>query len=340
MTAALDHFACDVPDELGMPMQLILRDRYGRDIDTLDIGGPRSGAEGVCLLEGYEGFYHAKRTQVDSDEGAYQEGAEPSPYPRVEKRRFRFTLGTQASDPGRWEDIETRLWRFLTYHRDGVIRVYSVRSRWREAHRVRLVSVADRLARVPGLLTFGVWDIEAVAYDPWWNSEEIKRVAPRSAATHEVDPATGAPQPGSGVWEIPLEMLNPADTRCFPEFASNEITAPVRVWLPDGLTDRMVPIHGANPLVPGKEFLVFTDPLEQTLWVRDLGQDWAYMRSRGFESWIRPGKVIPHQSRIWVSGGGPDFEVTAYYRQRWDRMFGGETPPELDSVEWTGAPDM
>ncbi len=332
---------CDVPAELAKPMQLILRDRYGNDIDTLDIAGPNVADQGVCLIEGYSGFYHAKRTQVDSDEGAYQEGAEPSPFPRVEKRPLKFTLGTQAGSPGEWEDIETRLWRFLTYHRDGVIRVYSVRSGWREVQRVRLTNVSDLLPRVPGATTLMAWDIDAVAYDPWWHSELLKFTVRKGDATLEVDPATGDPSPGSGVWELEVPMLNPADTRCFPQFAGNEITANTKVWLPDGLTDRMVAMNAPDTwFTPGQEWFAQTDPLKETLMVRDDSQAWAAMASREFVAWIRPGKVTPVQQRIWIQGGTADTEVTAYYPQSWDRMFGGETPPKLEDVAWSGVPEM
>lgn len=329
---------CDVPAELARPMQLILRDRYGTQLDVLDIAGPNVAEQGVCLLEGYSGFYHAQRTQVDSDEGAYQEGAEPSPFPRIEKRKLKFTLGTQARTPGEWEDIETRLWRFLTYHRDGYIRVYSVRSEWRELWRVRLTSVNDLLPRVPGATKVMAWEIEAVAYDPWWHSELIKRQVHKGDSDHEVDPATGELAPGSGVWELPIELLNPADTRTFPQFASNTIELPTQVWMPDGLTGRMVP---TPVLGVGKEFLVQTDPLRPTLMVRDNGQDWANMAVTGeFESWIKPGVITPRPGRIWISGGTGDTDITAYYPQNWDRMFGGETPPHLEDVEWTGAAGM
>ena len=332
---------CDVPAELAKPMQLIARDRYGRDVDTLDIAGPDVAEQGVCLLEGYAGFYHAKRTQVDSDEGAYQEGAEPTPYPRVEKRPLKFTLGTQARTPGEWEDVETRLWRFLTYHRDGYIRVYSVRSKWRELWRVRLQSVSDLLPRVPGATTTMAWEVEATAYDPWWHSEMISHTVRKGDSTLEIDPATGAESPGSGVFELRVPMSNPADTRCFPEFTCNEIGAPVKVWLPDGLTDRMVAIHAPDTWYqPGQEFWVRTDPLEPTVEAMDDSLPWAWMASREFVSWIRPGKVTPVMQRIWIQGGTPDFEITTYMPQQWDRMFGGETPPHLEDVEWTGAADM
>lgn len=331
----------DVPDELPQPMQLIMRDRYGATVDTLDIAHPLSPEEGVTLLEGYAGFYHAKRTQVDNDEGAYIEGADPTPFPRVEKRMLKFTLGTQAYTPGGWEDVETNLWRFLKHERDSVIRVHSVRSKWREAWRVRLVNVSDLLPRVPGATRHMAWEIEACAYDPWWHSQLIKRTVRKADATTEVDPETGDPLPGSGVWELLVPMLNPADTRCFPEFSCNEITANTRVWLPDGLTDRMVlaPAHDTW-FEPGQEFLIRTDPLQPTVTVRDGSLKWAEMASREFVSWVRPGKVTPVMQRIWIEGGTADTEITAYYPQNWDRMFGGETPPRLENVEWTGVPNM
>ena len=74
---------CDVPAALARPVQLILRDRYGTAIDILDVMGPNFEGEGVTLLTGYEGFYHAPR-HTGRRNTAYQEGAEPSPYPRIE----------------------------------------------------------------------------------------------------------------------------------------------------------------------------------------------------------------------------------------------------------------
>lgn len=332
----------DVPGDLARPMQLISRDRYGKTIETLEIIGPNCTESGVCLIEGYSGFYHAARTQVDSGDGAYQEGAEPTPWPRVEKRGFKFTLGVQAGTPGDFEALETKLWRILTFHRDAVIRVYSVNSRWREAWRVRLAAKPnDLLARVPGVMKFAAWDIEATAYDPWWHSDLISHAVRKGDSTVQINPDTGAVSPGSGVYELHVPMLNPADVRCFPEFSCNTITANLKVWLPDGLTDRMVAINADDTsFTPGQEFLVQTNPLRPTLMVRDDTLAWAAMASRSFDSWIRPGKITPVSQRIWLQGGDADTQVTAYYPQSWDRMFGGETPPHLEDVEWTGVPDV
>lgn len=321
---------CDVPEGLAMPMQLILRDRYGNDIDTLDVIGPNMG-QGVCLLEGYEGFYHAERTQVDSDEGAYTPGAEPTPYPRIEKRSIKFILGTQGRDAAEWEAIETRLWWFIKFNRDCVIRVYSMLSGWRELKFRFTRKPRDLLTRVPGTLTVGVWEIEATAYQPFWESEMLTASIPKGAMVEEVDPATGELDPGSGVWQGRIPMWNPADTPLPPEFSSNELTTTTTVWLPDALTDRMVPLPA---LGVGKEFYVRTNPLQQTLMVRDNGQDWAKMKANLFNAEVPPGKITPVMQRIWIQGGTADTEVMAFYPQLWDRMFGGESSPMLENVEW------
>lgn len=325
--------ACDVPAALARPVQLILRDRYGTDIDVLDIMGPNFEGQGVTLISGYEGFMHAPRTPVDQKH-AYQEGADPSPYPRIEQRVVKFTLGTQAADPGVWEDIETRLWRFLRFDMDVYLRVYSVRSGWRELA-IRLTErPADRLPYVPGILRFGVWDIVATAYQAWWQSPYLTDKIRKGDLTEEVDPDTGDPDPGSGVRQGYVAMLNPADTRCYPEFSSNELTATTTVWLPDALTGRMVPLP---PLTAGKEFLVQTNPLKDTLLVRDDSQEWANMAAQAFLSWIKPGKVTPVQVPIWIQGGTNDTEVAVFLPQKWDRGWGGETAPHLEDVEWAGA---
>ena len=98
------------------------------------------------------------------------------------------------------------------------------------------------------------------------NRETLTYSVTKGAMTEEVNPATGALQPGSGVWQGYVPMLNPADTRCYPEFASSELTATTTVWLPDGLTGRMVNLPS---LTTGQEFLARTDPLVETLLVRD-----------------------------------------------------------------------
>lgn len=325
--------ACDVPAALARPVELILRDRYGTTIDTLPVMGPNFTGEGVTLISGYEGFYHAPRTPVDESH-AYQEGAEPSPYPRVEMRRIKFVLGTQATDPGVWEDIETRLWRFLRFDMDTYLRVHSVRSDWRELP-IRLYNKPnDLLPYVPGVLRFGVWECDCVAYDVWWRAGIITDKVRKGDMTQEVNTTTGAVQAGTGVKQGFVTVSNPADQRCYPEFASNELTATTTVWLPDALTGRMVPLP---PLGAGKEFLVQTHPLRETLLVRDDSQEWANMAAQEFVSWIKPGKVTPVDVPIWISGGTNDTEVAVYLPQKWDRFMGGETPPHMEDVAWASA---
>ena len=46
---------CDVPAALARPVQLILRDRYGTDIDVLDVMGPTSRAKASPSSPGMKG---------------------------------------------------------------------------------------------------------------------------------------------------------------------------------------------------------------------------------------------------------------------------------------------
>ena len=83
----------------------------------------------------------------------------------------------------------------------------------------------------------------------------------------------------------------------------------------------------------GQEFLAQTDPLLlETLLVRDDTQVWARMQGKAFLSWVKPGEVTPVQVPIWIQGGTPDTTIQVWYRQRWDRGWGGETPPALENV--------
>lgn len=306
---------------LGRPMQLIRRDRFGATIDEIDIFGPDYGEQGVTLLEGYSGMYHATRT-VNRESWSHQEGSYPSPFPRVEERMVEFTLGTQAETPAAWERIENRLWRFLKSDTDCYLRAHSELSEPREL-RIRLDRppgdlLGGRLG--PGLNRFGVWKIVAFAWDPWWYSETLKATVKRSEMT----------QVATGVWEKNVPVRNPADQQCWLQFSSNELAATTTVSLPDHLSGRMVTLP---PLGVGKSFLVQTYPLAETLMVMDDSQEWGNMDARAFgDVGLPAGMVNEAQIPIRIVGGTPDTEVSVYMVQKWERMFGGESEFSEDAV--------
>jgi hypothetical protein len=323
----------DTPEcELGRPMQLIRRDRFGKTIEVLDIFGPDEMKQGVVLLEGYMGLYHAPRTVV-TDQTAFGDGAIPTEWPRVEMRPVEFTLGTQAESAEAWERIENRLWRFLKFNQDVYLRVHSVLSEPREL-KIRLQEKPnDLLNKGPGLIKVGIWKIVAVAYDPWFYSATITDSIKRSDMV-EVNGTTGLPQAGTGIWQGNVDMFNPADQECWPEFSSNELTAPAKFWLPDGIDGPLIPINDdGNMFGAGKEFYFRSDPMVPNLLVRDGSQEWANMPAGAFNYKIEPGVIDPVPRPIRIQGGTADTEVKVYLIQKWDRMFGGEVERELADVD-------
>lgn len=302
---------CYDSDYLGTPMQLIRRDEAGNDLDVLDIHGPDYGGQGVTLLEGYEGFYHQDATVV-REPTAYRRGSTPTDIPRINERILTFTLGTQARTPDEWEAVENRLWKFWSFDWDCVIRLHSHRSEPREIKVRKERKPRDLLKRGPGLIKSAAWQIVALACDPDWQSEELSFSIKRSQMTDI----------GGGVYEGFLPMQNPADQPCYPIYVSNQLTTSTTVSLPDRETGRLVPLP---TLTPGREFLVRTDPLLQTLLTRDQSLQWAKMNARAFDPEpIRGGLVEPVMVPVRIQGGTPDTEITMYLPQRWERCFGGE----------------
>ena len=316
MVVSLDAMETD----LGRPMQLIRRDRFGATIDELDIFGPDWGEQGVTLLEGYSGMYHAQKT-VNRENWAYQEGSYPSPFPRVEERMVEFILGTQADTPADWERVENRLWRFLKSDVDCYLRVHSVLSNPREL-RIRLDRPPGDLLggkKGPGLNRFGVWKITAFAWDPWWYSATLKSSIKRSQMVAV-----------NGGYEGNVKVRNPADQQCWLQFSSNELTTTTTVSLPDHLSGRMVPLP---PLGVGKSFLVQTYPLAETLLVMDDSQEWANMNGVAFgDNGLPAGMVNEVDIPIRIVGGTADTEIAVYMVQKWERMFGGEAEVEATAI--------
>ncbi|NMO00835.1 hypothetical protein HH308_06360 [Gordonia sp. TBRC 11910] len=315
----------------GRKVQLILRNPDGTDKIVLDILQKEECGDctGIIMAEGMEGLYHTRRTLVRKS-GSYQEGSTLTMFPRVEERLPKITLMTRGRSLREFERLENLLWKVLSLRWDCYLRVYSELSQWREL-KVRLEDVpSDKTNTWLGLGDYThVWECPLLAVDPFWYSREIKRSIKRAQMT---------PQ-GDGSYLGYIELVNPADQDCYPDWASNELTV-TTVWqLPDGFgiyTAATAPtpdkigqpvmhkIPDASGLGPGKEFLVQTYPDRPTLLVRDGGQDWARMRGEAFDFPLPAGTVTPQSVPVRVTGGTDDSEVTCYMPQRWDRYMGGE----------------
>lgn len=311
----------------GRIAQLILRDAdttsptYGADLITLDILGPHGGEQGIHLLEGsWDDLFHAPIVQVRDEQGAYEEGTTLGEFPRVNERPVKIQLGTIGRTLREWETIDDLLWQVLGPRWDAYLRVYSQISEPREL-KLRWDTPPKPITTIdPGVTQALAWDVPLLACDPYWYGEEIVTSIKRSQMT-EVNATTGAPQPGSGVWQGTVLAQNPADVECWPTFNSNELTTSTTVSLPDGLSGRLVELP---PLDAGKEFLVYTYPLIQTLWVRDGSQEWANMAASDFESSIPVHTTTPVPIPIRIVGGTADTEIMMVLPQRFTRFMGGD----------------
>ncbi|WP_282775867.1 hypothetical protein [Nocardia sp. CC201C] len=313
----------------GRIMQLILRDTtpgsptFGEDLIVLDLLGPHGGEQGIHLLEGsFEDLWHAGITQV-RESWAYQEGSTLDEIPRVEERLCTLRIGTIGRTTRLWEEIDDLLWRVLGPRWDCYLRAYSEISAPREL-RLRWEKKPKPLTqRDPGRTKALAWEVYTLSTDPYWYGPEITHSITREQMT-EIDPLTGDPAAGTGVYEGTIPMLNPADVDCWPQFASNELEADTVVWLPDGLSGNTIQIPAVGSLGPGREFLVRTYPLDETLLVRDNSQAWADMNAQAFESPIPAGTGSPVQVPIRIQGGTSATEIKAWYPQRFTRFMGGE----------------
>lgn len=313
----------------GRIMQLILRDNlagsptFGHELIVLDLLGPHGGEQGIHLLEGsWDDLWHAPITQV-RESWAYQEGSTLDDIPRVDERLCTLRLGTIGRSTRAWEEIDNLLWRVLGPRWDCYLRAYSEISEPREL-RLRWEKKPKPLTqRDPGRTKALAWEVYTLSVDPYWYAPELSYSIKRSQMI-EVNPTTGVPQPGSGVWQGTVPMLNPADVNCWPQFASNTLTANTKVWLPDGISGRTVAVPFTGTLIPGQEFWVRTYPLDETLLVRDDSQAWANMNGVAFESPVPAGTGSPVQVPIRIQGGTADTEIKVWYPQRYTRFMGGE----------------
>lgn len=314
----------------GRIMQLVLRDQnplsetFGQELIVLDLLGPDGGEQGIHLLEGsWENLFHAPITQV-RESWAYQEGSTLDDIPRVNERICALRFGTIGRTPEAWETIDDLLWRVLGPSWDCFLRAFSEISEPREL-KLRWEKEPKPLTQVdPGRRHACAWEVSTLSVDPYWYGPEISYSIKRSEMT-EINATTGVPQTGTGVWQGYVPMLNPADVECWPEYASGELEADTVVWLPDGLSGRLVRVpQVGDPLGPGREFWVRTYPLDETIVDRLDAQPFADMNGVFFESPIPKGTGSPVDVPIRIQGGTADTEIAVYYKQRYSRFFGGE----------------
>lgn len=245
----------------------------------------------------------------------------PSDFPRTEERLCTIRLGTVGRTTEMWEQIDDLLWRVLGPKWDCYLRAYSTISPPREL-KIRWEKKPKPLtSRDPGRTRALAWEVSTLSCDPYWYQEELSYSIKRAQMT-EINPTTGAPQTGTGVWQGTVPMLNPADVDCWPEFSSNEFTTTTTASLPDGLSGRLIQLP---PLGPGKEFWVRNYPLSETLMVRDNSQEWANMKAQAFLEPVPAGTGRPVQVPIRIQGGTPDTEIAVFYKQRYTRFMGGES---------------
>lgn len=291
--------------------QLIKRDfdtsspTFGQDLMVVDILGPGSTAQGIGMLQTFSGFYHVPRTPVRQS-WAYQEGSTPSDFPRVEERLLDFRLITRGRTAAEWEQVDAMLWQILTFTQDCILRVSSATNAPREI-KIRLDrKPKDAMTFDPGTQRHMVWDVTAVACDPYWYGPELTSSWTNSAGT------------GSGY----LTLENPSDVECWVQFASGQLTTTQTWTLPDGVSGGSVTLPA---LTPGKEFFVDTYPLAETLMVLDDSQMWAAMNAKAF-LYALPPETPPTQVPVSVVGGNTTSTVTAYMIQRYDRPWSVQAP--------------
>jgi hypothetical protein len=177
---------------------------------------------------------------------------------RVEERNIVLNLLTFDDDPQQWAVTDGQLRRALAYDRDAVLRVETPESgqRWikvRLAEAPKLNSDVD-----PHSQAAAEWEITLLALDPWWRGHTI---------TDEVV--------FDGVHFRPtVTITNPGDVEAWPRWT---LTSPAKWALPNpdiaaGELDDLTWLPH-QPL--GRDVVVDTDPLNQTIWSSDNGGDWG-----------------------------------------------------------------
>lgn len=299
-------------------VQLIKRDRHGNDLITVDIHGPKMGRQGIKLLGGLEGIYHAPRTST-SEVSAFMPGSLPG-LDRVEERVVKMVLLTQETDENHWEDVDSLLWEVLAPGSYFVMRVESRDGRHaRELTLRRVREPEPGYSHDPNEDGKMKWIISATAHDPWWYAPEFTRTLKRSQMVQQ-----------GGAWIGFITVENRGDQATYIEFVSNQIVAPVTYTLPDALGTYPAThptkagqrvTHTLPQLGPGKEFQVNTHPLKETLLVRDDSQEWAKMRAEEFE-FALAARTEAASLPIRLVGGAPTDELTVYVPQPYDRPWG------------------
>ena len=296
--------------------QLILRNKAGtEDLIVLDIlpQGARVGPQGITLGQDLSGLW-AIPTETPLQSWAYQEGATPSRWPRKKERRPLINLVTKASTVAAWEDMQTLLWSVLSIHYDCWLRLYDATEGWRELQVRLLQEPPDKSTFMYGHRGQHTWECPLLACDPFWYSEPFEFEFSRADMT-----------PVSGGYEIEIEVTNPTDQVGFLEWNSGELTAAAETWsFEDGDSGTMIELPALSGA--GKSFWVQTYPDRPQLWVRDLGQDWANMRSKTFTKALAPITPTPRTIKARLVGGHAGSSMMLTVPRRWDRPIGGQLP--------------
>lgn len=264
----------------------------GVDGSYWSLSGPDMGAEGVKLGTDPNGIYHAPVKTV-WDETAYQEGAT---YRKklVQKRVIDWTvhlIGTGVSDV---QEVHRQWWAAWDYDRDGFLCVFTTGAGWRWL-KVRLMEEPKKAPKRDLLMTrASSWDMMVAAGDPWWRSEDLLASWSNSAGL------------GAGT----LQVANRGTEAAHPTYAG---TAPGQWTLPDGSVNGVkLPV-----LKAGQDWLVDTDPMQQTLTVEDEAPEWANMDGRAFLDGIAAGTEVSLPVRI--TGGSTASEIEIAVPQKFSR---------------------
>ncbi|WP_328856921.1 hypothetical protein OG579_17135 [Williamsia herbipolensis] len=312
--------------------QLILRDAAGNDAIVIDVLGPGAGDQGIQVLQGIKNLYHVPR-EVLIESGAYEEGGQIGDYPRVLPRKAEMTIRSRARTQADLELVETLLWSTLSTRWHCYWRQFDSAGDWRET-KVQLAKTPDHLGdNIIGQDCHADWKVELLSGDPFWYSETLEHEIIRGRDMTKVAGTTNT-------WTCDIPWANPADERCYPQWASRLMTTLERWTLPDAdgvystynaPTAALIgkPVRHTLPDMDAAvaRFLVDTYPTRPLLRVQNRSQQWARMKAEDFAFWLEPSTPVERTVTVTLVGGTDDSGITAFLPQRWDRPMGGQVLP-------------
>lgn len=295
-------------------------------------GGPMAGRQGVRLVEEFAGEHHWP-FEILKSEGAYQLGSTVERVNVLDRRiSLNVVIGGHAPRPFnnyQYRMAEARWWDGQDENRDGWLGIYTRFSGWRWC-RVRPGEPVDGVqTRDPVAMdnNTAVWPVVWLAQKPyyskpsvwetWQNDEEshglfndvVGFVEGWETRAREIlglgEPSTREYQVGESV----IVLANRADLESFPQFI---VSAPGKVWVQDGTTDRMVEL----PYFTENDgyVLVDTDPTQRTLTASNDPVDNIFYQI------ARQSKILDFFLHDIVDTGLPVW-------QRFDKRFMASVPP-------------